>query len=749
MMKAGQEKISAIDVSYRVAANELWWHAPNNLFSKECFVTPEEAVEALQRNIRACPEELEKVDTEGMTLLHWSALLAKTSDKNRAMSDWLIDTVDLEHLNRRVRLRSNAMGPYDGETILHIFLVQRDLHGLARVLQRSGVNLEARAYGKFFRAGNGWGTYYGEYPLSFAVSADFREGLNLLAEYISNHGLNLQDLLRLEDSYGNTALHMSVLHKREWMHRWLRSNLPPPSDSTPHLNGLGLTSLSLAALCNDQQMFDHVLKDQYEVKWVYGPVTCFRLPMEQIDSISLTCGALSTATTGIKSQPQHTYRSVMELILHQRCGKIAAHPLIAELQDEKWRRFGRVIYMLGVLMYIAKLLVLTLLTERHVTAQEETSSNDDTAATLALLEIILFLDCLLQWGGFAMDVISGFVARHRKALMLRTERDELNRPSKWILEEDWKALLSRINRMTGDKAVEDVLMPVTAFDVIGWMGEVALTIHVMLYWAKDGGVDRSTAIALSLGTSLAWMAAAVLLLPWEYFGVLVIIIIRVFKHDVSTFLALLTFNIVAIAQALNVLVPSVGPELMQGAEGGFEGALTMYRVLLGEKPSWASTHASSNSMRDVGYLPVIYYILFTITSAIVLLRLLISMFNKTFAEVWGAAQEQWRLEFGLLILRFERRLQFVLPRSLLERLTAIDEKEEEGHSYVFILGGWAGAHPDNQGQEQSGSDGPALPEPRPPNGGTGLRLEVSRLLAENERLRKLLDEKSGQADFLS
>eukprot|EP00971_Amphidinium_carterae_P314508 6251543-Amphidinium_carterae.1 len=78
-------------------------------------------------------------------------------------------------------------------------------------------------------------------------------------------------------------------------------------------------------------------------------------------------------------------------------------------------------------------------------------------------------------------------------------------------------------------------------------------------------------------------------------------------------------------------------------------------------------------------------------------------------------------------MRFERRLSFVLPASLLERFCAVDDESETAHSYVFVVGGWAVT------QDTSS-------KPCPPSGESGLRLEVSRLLAENERLKNLLRE---------
>mmetsp|Transcript_8654 Transcript_8654/g.15566 ORF Transcript_8654/g.15566 Transcript_8654/m.15566 type:complete len:729 (-) Transcript_8654:5-2191(-) len=726
-----KDHFAVYDISHTVSVNERWY---KEYFAKDCVLSPAKALEALQQNVEETPNVLQQVDSDGMTLLHWAALLATASEKNQVMCQWLLETVDVQHLNRRVRRASNTIGPYDGETVVHILLVQKDTETLARLLQRPGIDLGVRAYGRFFRAASGWGTYYGEYPISFAVSAGYMEGLDLLVGYAQEHGYDLEELLRREDSFGNTALHMAVLHQQEDMYKWVHRQLTKTGPLQPHLNGLGLTSLSLAAQCNHRGMFDIILRELQEIKWVYGPATCVRLPMEQIDSIGLTLGA---------RRHEKEYRSVMELVLEQHCGKIAAHPLIADLQNKKWKRFGRYAFGLKVALRVLKLYQITAVAGLHVDMQEMSLNGvsdeqlSDKRDHLYFNESLLILCSTFTWVGFWMDVVASIAASRKKAQALKTERDELHPPSEWILDEDWRGMLREIRLMTGHKAVEKVLVPVAAFDIIHWLGEAALTTHIFLFFINEGGVNEASAVALSLGSCFTWTAAAVLLVPWEYFGVLVIIIIEVFKMDVSTFFCLLSFNIISTSQALDVLSPLLGKDIMPGV-GGFHGLLTMWRVLLGEKPAWVvnASVAESADMRRVGYLPVFYYVLFTLTSAIVLLRLLISMFNKTFAQVWSGAQERWRLEFGMMIMRFERRLSFLLPRSVLERFCAIDDESEPGHSYVFVVGGWGVT-----------KDTPL--KPAPPSGDAGLRLEVSRLLAENERLKTLLREAYAAPQFLS
>ena len=59
----------------------------------------------------------------------------------------------------------------------------------------------------------------------------------------------------MQDSYGNTALHMAVLHRQTWMYDWLCKEADA---DIMKMNVLGLTALSLAAQCNKANMFQHV-----------------------------------------------------------------------------------------------------------------------------------------------------------------------------------------------------------------------------------------------------------------------------------------------------------------------------------------------------------------------------------------------------------------------------------------------------------------------------------------------------------
>merc|ERR1712099_133078 len=95
--------------------------------------------------------------------------------------------------------------------------------------------------------------------------------------------------------------------------------------------------------------------------------------------------------------------------------------------------------------------------------------------------------------------------------------------------------------------------------------------------------------------------------------------------------------------------------------------LQMIRVLLGEKPHWTKYNDGKLHKHRfyVQALAAIYYWAFVIIASIVLLRLLISMFNQSYAAVLRKAEAQWRLTFGHSLLRMEFRLRHTMLESVL------------------------------------------------------------------------------------
>ena len=194
-------------------------------------------------------------------------------------------------------------GLYTGETVLHIAIVQQDIH-LVKWMLEQGASITSRAKGAFFKPHRSYTEQdlqgvnmsalggslalepfenkdsvcdYGEFPFSFAASVGNCEILALLAKHAERGGITKEELIEvlktqrkirsnlgieseivvtekggfmrllvgLQDSRGNTALHMAVRYNQQACVDWIMSH--SGQDSLHMLNADGITPFTLAA----------------------------------------------------------------------------------------------------------------------------------------------------------------------------------------------------------------------------------------------------------------------------------------------------------------------------------------------------------------------------------------------------------------------------------------------------------------------------------------------------------------------
>jgi len=278
-------------------------------------------------------------------------------------------------------------GTYTGETVLHIAIVNRDTE-MAKWLLERGAKIDSVANGDFFypsiirrprfqTLGNPvpwmwrmlaviqqrelqrepvmrvWRNedsafsgessthhhlcYFGEVPLSFAASMGCIDICDMLKKRASNEDSEGESynakFLNYQDSFGNSAMHMAVFHRRKEVFDWLMKN--DGKDSLEELNQDGLTPFTLAARLGHIDIWRHILQTSMtETVWKFGNVSRTKIDLRQLDTYRMEGG--KTMLHKLK-----TWRSAFEVIVQHEVSEFYNEPLFKELLSEKWRRFGR------------------------------------------------------------------------------------------------------------------------------------------------------------------------------------------------------------------------------------------------------------------------------------------------------------------------------------------------------------------------------------------------------------------------
>eukprot|EP00282_Hemiselmis_andersenii_P015972 CAMPEP_0114112884 /NCGR_PEP_ID=MMETSP0043_2-20121206/2620_1 /TAXON_ID=464988 /ORGANISM="Hemiselmis andersenii, Strain CCMP644" /LENGTH=1168 /DNA_ID=CAMNT_0001205003 /DNA_START=196 /DNA_END=3702 /DNA_ORIENTATION=- len=454
--------------------------------------------------------------------------------------------------------------------------------------------------------------------------------------------LDFDLFVNAQDTTGNTALHMAVLHKQLRVIDWLIAHGGKPSLTIMNMDGL--TPFTLAAKMGSGTVLYHILNTHMrDVSWAYGSVSLAKTSLEQMDSFR------------VKDHPLHTmsnWRSAIEIIVEHEVVEFAKDDLFNKLIREKWDNFGRRKYLASTMIpYLIFLLVFTVaVTLRCIEVRErwelarsghiEYLSGEGFDAWLKRLEMpgdktgltpfqvrrsmaIMVLHLLLGLPGAGWTLYKGWIARRMRRRDLDPEEDG---------HRDWvsfafKNMTFMLNSAAG----------------------AALFISLISRLLGDEELELD---AWAFASIVMWCSLLVLIVPFHFFGFLIITTYRMLVGDIMQFAAAYVITTLGFSFAIYALYQlSPFPDETNG--------LNEYPTLSVMNYFWVSLADSVDidlaASRSPGLLLALHLIYILLTTWL-LLNLLIAMMGQTFERNAEDTHKTWIFPFASLVLHYEKNL---------------------------------------------------------------------------------------------
>ncbi|CAF3351949.1 unnamed protein product [Rotaria sp. Silwood1] len=261
-----------------------------------------------------------------------------------------------------------------GETPLHIAIFYNDINSV-KLLIKHGFDVNQRVIGDFYPPGQSrnkqetktgrqnatrrffyrnetsqkqislknanpeTNAYYGEYPLAFAAAFGYKE----IYDYLIDNGADPN----MQDTYGNTVLHMLVIRDRSEMFNHAIRH-PVKKALTDIRNNEGLTPSTLAAKLGRKELFLQCLELSHVEIWRYSNIKCCTYPLRGIDTI--TDGGHIDWNSSLMSIVSGKTENHLDMLDNM---------LIERLLNDKWSTFARVHFVRQLVLLCTHLFFLS------------------------------------------------------------------------------------------------------------------------------------------------------------------------------------------------------------------------------------------------------------------------------------------------------------------------------------------------------------------------------------------------------
>lgn len=446
----------------------------------------------------------------------------------------------------------------------------------------------------------------------------------------------------------------------------------------------GHTPLQLAAFLGLKTVFKHILQKRTKMVWSWGPVSEHMIPLDEIDSAN--------------SHGEHT---VMEVLVHSDAIDAAKEFLLDDFMNgflynqyiEKWSSFGRRVYTFRMILLGNYVILLTLIAAPSIVNDFVYMANgaDDTIVYLwesdAWLWIHLSATVLLfVW---ELDEVYLSITSSDAAVAAASSEGEDSEQQHWL----WRGVLTRLSlchgtlkmvfERRGDLLIVSVLCSVIADICLLADAEIiAPSAAVYQMHAGRGIMLGAIRFLFSLASITGWISLITEgYKPLERVATFVNVVINMLLVDVKKFIFIFLPLLFGFATAMNaLLLPNA---LWQTRWSSWW--LTVENLLLLsflQEPPMMGWHVDPqdevypSSMASVfgeyeehgvdAVLPTLFfyllYITFIILAVILLINLLIAMMSQTYEKMDEKANLDHRVEFGRLVLRFERLVEQLSTR---------------------------------------------------------------------------------------
>ncbi|CAF3956669.1 unnamed protein product [Rotaria sp. Silwood1] len=505
---------------------------------------------------------------------------------------------------------------YYGENILHIAIANRNPTMVEWLLSNDRLEpyrqqlLTARATGSFFKIGEV--SYYGEVPLGFACCTDQWDIVEILLKYGAD--------MDVTDSNGNTILHMLVICNLPEMYakfkdRWIKqqnmsnskkitdSKSTQPSKLWNRLNKDRLTPLTLSADLGQAKMLSWLLDERKRTQWSYATITCALHPLNQLD-------------IDIHQDRKQRPLSVLEIMIKKNNADLI-NPTIVSLIDKKWKSFAYPLFVRRFLITFIYLLVFLATTMLRQPRSEKTVNELDKKTGITNGKNSSGFEHLLYTIGHTIVIIGA-------TCQCAYEVHDIRRLGFWNY---WK--------IKGSIFLENWLTCSFCFCIF--------TLEILRLF----GIQQYETQILAFASLIGWSNMFYFIMPFHFTGPFVIMIYKMFFHDVLRFFIIYLIFLMGFAQSFFILFNEYGLQgYMSSIKQCFLGLLGDFDLdyyIKGEYPLTS----------------VILLIFYIVLITILLLNLLIAMMGDTYAEVKRSAKKLWHLERARIAFRIENSL----PRS--------------------------------------------------------------------------------------